>query len=139
MLGVAINFTDYDFRPPSVKLVNPFTQVPYKANELPTLLKRRVPAAIPPQLAGVPGIAAVSEQQLVQQYENEEPFICLPGIREYHDNPGHSGDDWLLHRGSSAGSLHFVLHQISRYGVEPLLHYTVGLQVTGFAQRDPPE
>lgn len=28
------------------------------------------------------------------------PFLCLRGIREYHDHPQHSGDEWLLYRES---------------------------------------
>lgn len=27
-----------------------------------------------------------------------KPFLCLRGIREYHEHPQHSGDDWLLYR-----------------------------------------
>jgi hypothetical protein len=26
------------------------------------------------------------------------PFLCLRGIREYHEHPQHSGDDWMLYR-----------------------------------------
>jgi hypothetical protein len=26
------------------------------------------------------------------------PFLCLRGVREYHEHPQHSGDDWLLYR-----------------------------------------
>lgn len=26
------------------------------------------------------------------------PFLCLRGIREYHEHPQHSGDEWLLYR-----------------------------------------
>lgn len=33
------------------------------------------------------------------------PFLCVPGTREYHSHPQHSGDDWLLHRSSGAGRL----------------------------------
>lgn len=28
------------------------------------------------------------------------PFLCVPGVREYHEQPIHEGDDWLLYRGS---------------------------------------
>src|SRR5438034_6057293 len=38
--GVLFDYTDYDFRPPSVRLVNPFTEVPYQMKELPTTLRR---------------------------------------------------------------------------------------------------
>ncbi|PYY25053.1 MAG: hypothetical protein DMG62_00005, partial [Acidobacteria bacterium] len=27
-----------------------------------------------------------------------KPFLCLRGIREYHQHPQHSGDEWLLYR-----------------------------------------
>jgi len=27
-----------------------------------------------------------------------KPFLCLRGIREYHEHPQHSGDEWLLYR-----------------------------------------
>lgn len=29
-----------------------------------------------------------------------KPFLCLRGIREYHEHPQHSGDEWLLYRES---------------------------------------
>jgi len=27
-------------------------------------------------------------------------FLCVQGVREYHEQPIHEGDDWLLYRGS---------------------------------------
>ncbi len=27
-----------------------------------------------------------------------KPFLCIRGIREYHEHPQHSGDEWLLYR-----------------------------------------
>jgi ABC-type dipeptide/oligopeptide/nickel transport system permease subunit len=50
--GVAFDYTNYDMRPPSVRLVDPFTGNPYKAKELPTHLKRSVESAGPP----IPGL-----------------------------------------------------------------------------------
>jgi len=29
-----------------------------------------------------------------------KPFLCVRGIREYHEHPQHSGDEWLLYRES---------------------------------------
>jgi hypothetical protein len=60
---------------------------------------------------------------------DDYPFICLPGIREYHDNPAHTGDSWLLHRGSGEGSLAFILNNIWKCGVEPLAMFQVQAQV----------
>ncbi|WP_241359668.1 putative metal-binding protein, partial [Escherichia coli] len=57
------------------------------------------------------------------------PFLCLPGVREYHDHPAHTGDSWLLHRRSGEGSLHFILESIWKHGVEPLDGFNVMVQV----------
>jgi hypothetical protein len=27
-----------------------------------------------------------------------KPFLCLRGVREYHEHPQHSGDEWLIYR-----------------------------------------
>ena len=27
-----------------------------------------------------------------------KPFLCMRGIREYHEHPQHAGDEWLLYR-----------------------------------------
>ena len=32
--------------------------------------------------------------------DTHKPFLCLRGIREYHQHPQHSGDEWLLYRES---------------------------------------
>ena len=154
VFGVLIDFTNYDLWPPSVTLVNPFTRVPYKAKELPNPLIRRVPVAhpaptnaptgdAPPTAPGATattpgqpmataGVAApqapqFAPQPLMQWWGEEEvPFLCLPGVREYHENPAHTGDSWLLHRRTGAGTLYFILDQIDRYGVQPV---RFGIQV----------
>ena len=136
--GALLDFTNYDFWPPSVRLVDPFTQEPYRGRELPNLLKRRVPAQLDAQLAGL-GQAFV-EQPLMQFHDPEDvPFLCLPGVREYHEHPGHSGDSWLLHRGSGEGTLHHILEVLHKYGVQPLSGYQLGMRVTGFSQQVVPE
>lgn len=144
--GVRFDYSNYDARPPSVRLVNPFTEEPYKAGRLPTLLLRSVESAPPPGMAfpGMPvGAEAklVSQQPLMQAYgEDDIPFLCLAGVREYHDHPGHSGDAWELHRPTGAGRLVRLLEVISKYGVEPVSSYQVTMtpQITGFLQSDVP-
>ena len=27
----------------------------------------------------------------------KRPFLCLRGVREYHEHPQHDGDDWALY------------------------------------------
>ena len=75
---------------------------------------------------------------LMQAYGPEEiPFLCIAGVREYHLNPAHTGDSWLLHRKDGAGRFVRLLEVITAYGVQPIAGYAVTLtpQVTGFATR----
>lgn len=143
--GVRLDYTNYDARPPSVRLVDPFTDEPFTAGELPTVLKRTVNNTSI-QLQGValpPGAGAmfVEQQPLMQAYGPDDiPFLCVAGVREYHDHPGHSGDAWELHRPTGAGRLVRILDVISRYGVEPITDYNLALkpEVQGFRQGEPP-
>lgn len=124
--GVVVEFTNYDFWAPSVRLVHPFTRVPYKAKELPFNPPRRepgTPPVLPPQ-AGEP--LQVKFGVLMHGHDPEElPFLCLPGVREYHEHPAHSNDPWLLHRGRGQGTLYAILEQIYRYGVEPIVSLNI--------------
>lgn len=120
-----IDFTNYDLWPPSVKLVNPFTQIPYPLNQLPVNPTRIASTTETTTPQGGAKQVQLQLQQLAVAFSPDDvPFICLPGTREYHDNPAHSGDSWMLHRGRGEGTLYFILDQLSKYGVQP-----VGLQV----------
>ena len=138
VFGVLLDFTNYDLWAPSVRLVDPFSREPYRARELPAVLKRRLPTPSSPELAAL-GLAPIHEQPMMQWHDPDAiPFLCLPGVREYHEHPGHTGDAWLLHRGTGEGTLYFLLNQLNRYGVEPLSGYQLGLQVAGFRQQEAP-
>lgn len=53
----------------------------------------------------------------MQAHESDAiPFLCVAGVREYHDHPAHSGDPWELHRTTGAGSLVRLLDLIHTYG-----------------------
>lgn len=142
--GVLFDYTDYDLHPPSVRLVNPFTREPWKSEELPTTLRRRThnePIVIPgiqfPQ-----GIASImQEQSLMQSYPGGIPFLCVAGVREYHEHPAHSGDVWENHRPAGAGRLVRILEVIDTYGLRPITAYNIRLkpEIEGFLQSEPPE
>ena len=142
VMGVAFDFANYDASPPSVRLVNPFTGEPYKSKELPSQLMR----ASPSQEIPVPGMPAeqkmviAAQQAYMQAYgPDETPFLCLAGVREYHDHPAHSGDLWELHRTVGAGRLVRLLEVIYRYGVEPITGLAVQLvPQVGLSYGDPP-
>jgi hypothetical protein len=130
VMGVDFDYTNYDAAPPSVRLVNPFTRVPYKFSELPTQLLRGMPAQ-EVQLPGMPPgakMALAVQQPYMQAYGPEDiPFLCVAGVREYHDHPAHSGDVWELHRPTGAGRLVRLLEIIHRYGVAPIVGLGVQL------------
>lgn len=146
VFGVLLDFSNYDLWPPSVRLVNPFTRVPYTFNDLPMKLVRRTVVNGPAQLA-VPGLPPGAIPQFVQDvplmqahHPDDIPFLCLPGVREYHEHPAHTGDSWLLHRDRGEGTLYFLLEKIYQYGVQPISALQVRMvPQIGFAQQDVPE
>jgi Predicted metal binding domain/Protein of Unknown function (DUF2604) len=133
LTGVHFDYANYDAEPPSVRLVDPFTRDAYAAKDLPTTLNRALPAQQLP-MPGMPGqLQVMGAQPLMQAHTPEElPFLCIAGVREYHEHPGHTGDVWELHRASGAGKLVRLIEVIHRYGVEPVRGYGVNLvpQVT---------
>jgi hypothetical protein len=139
IFGVEINFDNYDLWPPSVRLANPFTRVPYTYDQLPSRLPRLVPVGqVPPGMSPPIG---VQDLMVAHGDGSQIPFLCLPGTREYHDHPGHSGDSWLLHRGMGEGTLNFILSQLYKYGVEPInsLSFNLTISPTGFRQGSVPQ
>lgn len=139
VIGVEFDYSNFDAMPPSVVLVNPFSFEPYRAKDLPTLLNRQPASPMPPPDVVLPGMNAQMQvlisQPLMQMYGPDDvPFLCIPGVREYHEHPGHTGDPWELHRASNEGRLVHLLDVIHRYGVAPISQYNVALlpQVTGF-------
>lgn len=135
LFGVLLNFTNFDFWPPSVQFVDPFTGLPLKYSELNYKFLRQVKT-----LDDSGRQVATEPQPLLQAHVDEKPFLCLPGVREYHEHPAHTGDSWFLHRGKGEGSLYFLLEKIYLYGIKPIKKYNFQLtiQVAGF-QVDIPE
>jgi hypothetical protein len=129
--AVVVDFTDYDLQPPSVRFVDPFTREKLLASNFQFQMLRRPPMpGVPPEAMAV--LMQQGGMQLANMIQSNRlddyPFICLPGVREYHDNPAHTGDSWLLHRGSGEGSLAFILEKIWMYGVDPLSTYNFQIQ-----------
>lgn len=131
VIGAAINFENYDFWPPSVTLANPFTRQPYLMKNLPVQMPR-IGAGIPPDLlaqlqAGLlpPGFQLPLDNLLQSASPEDKPFLCVPGVREYHNSPAHSGDSWLLHRGKGEGTLHFIIETIYKYAIKSIVGFHV--------------
>ena len=125
--------------PPAVAQALP----PGVAQALPPGIAQALPPgiaqALPPAVAQAlpPGVAQALPQggaqaqlvvpiPLMQAYGDDDiPFLCVAGVREYHDHPAHSGDHWLSHRTSGAGRLVRLLEVISKYGLETIHSFEV--------------
>ncbi|PBB29678.1 hypothetical protein CK218_15685 [Mesorhizobium sp. WSM3879] len=135
MIGAAveIDFSNFDLRPPSVVFVDPFTRQPVARKDLMLRMLRRpaLPGTPPGMIPALIQQNAVALTDFIQANGPEDPpFLCMAGIREYHDNPAHSGDPWLLHRGSGEGCLAFILDKIIKYGINPVEQLQIHLQPT---------
>jgi hypothetical protein len=136
--GVLVDMSNYDVEPPSLQFVNPFTREPLAFNDVPTRLVRlrleNVEAPLPLGAELLPGVQqgymhqVQHEDALLQGSDQEPPFMCLQGVREYHQNPAHTGDPWWLYRSRGAGSLLRLLDVISRFGTEPMREQQLKLQ-----------
>lgn len=135
--AVRLDYTNYDEIPPSLRFVHPLTEEPILTKNMPTMLPRAKPPTTPAGLPGLPpGFLALQQvENLLQTYGPDEvPFLCIAGVREYHDHPAHTGDAWELHRVTGAGRLVRLLDIVYTYGIEPITDYNVSLQPQiGFA------
>ncbi len=125
----AFDYTNYDAEPPSVRVVNPFSLEPYLGKNLPKhlLMLRAMPGQEMPNGDNVL-IQLIQQQALVQSHSPEDvPFVCLPGVREYHQHPGHTGDAWEIHRPSGAGRLVRLLEVFDKYITQQVVGYSVNL------------
>jgi hypothetical protein len=92
------------------------------AEELPERMLRIDPGADPLVVTeALAGRAHMPVAQMIQGFPGTPGFLCMPGTREYHDNPAHSGDSWMLHRRTGEGRLYNLLDKVSRYGTEPII------------------
>lgn len=116
--AVKINFSNYDVEPPSVVFINPFTEQIVKREQIPIAFIQ------------VNQVNLFQPQDLLQGMGDITPFFCIPGIKEYHDHPAHSGDSWFLYRKRGEGELLFILDQLYNHSI-PM---SAGFQVNVLAQ-----
>lgn len=112
VFAVRINFDNYDLVPPSVIFINPFTGDSINSyRDIPTVFKRRIPNSTTPQ-------------PLLQEDTGKIPFICIPGVREYHEHPRHTGNSWFLYRKKDGvGSLGYLVEKLYEYGIIAINSY----------------
>lgn len=130
--AVRIDFTNYDIEPPSLKFICPFTKKILDRDEvlLSFIQVNKKPDNVNPAIQNQGQF-----QDLLQSHRNKTPFFCIPGIKEYHDHPAHTGDSWLLYRKKGEGSLGFILGQLYDNSIPFIKGYQLGHIVLGFAQQ----
>lgn len=107
--GARLDLSGYDQQPPSVTFHDPWTWQPATYEQLPIgQLVDDTNKRLNVLLDGHPIC--------------QRPFLCLRGVREYHDHPQHDGDDWAVYRSSTnAYVLVERIAQVALHGVRPLL------------------
>ncbi|TWI77950.1 putative metal binding uncharacterized protein [Lacibacter cauensis] len=119
VFAVKLDFTNYDLDPISVKFIDPISEAELRKQELYTHMHRKIP--IPGANTDVTVAPTFTRQELIQSHEPDHiPFLCLPGVREYHAHSVHSNDPWLNRRGKGEGTLGFIIDQLVTYGTEPI-------------------
>ena len=130
LFAVSVDFTNFDVDPPSVRFFDLFTGRVLNFEEITDGLLRLPPEADPSLITlAREGKAPWRAANMIQGYPGQPAFLCMPGTREYHANPGHTGDHWLLHRSRGEGRLFHLVTTISRYGTEPITGMQFQIQV----------
>lgn len=83
--GTRISLNDFDQRAPSVVFCDPFTWEELAYNQL--------------HRGNHIGDNGKAFNVLLDGHPiTKKPFLCMRGIREYHEHPQHTGDDWMQYR-----------------------------------------
>ena len=108
---IRLDYTNFDRWPPSLAFIDPFTRV-----------------AVPPLVSAPDVVDGQLGNALVHAHpETGRPFLCLPGIREFHTHPQHSGEDWLLHRDLGEGDLAVICERVWRRMARNVLGVSVNV------------
>ena len=106
--AIRLSYENYDLWPPSL-----------------TFIDVRTGAPAYPIVQALDRVDGDDVRNVLLDHPSGGPFLCLPGLREYHSHPQHSGDDWLLHRSSGAGRLAVVCDRVWRRMVRNVIGLTV--------------
>jgi hypothetical protein len=109
---IQVEFANYDLWAPSVEFIDPLTR-----------------QYAPPPVQALVEVAGGAQNLLVGGHpDTGRPFLCVPGIRQYHTHPQHTGDSWLLHRPGREGSLAMICERVWQTMARTLLGVQLQLQ-----------
>jgi hypothetical protein len=110
--AIRLQYDNYDLWPPSMTFIDVFTREPSHPHVRAFLSTTEGPRDV--LIEGHPSTGRA--------------FLCLPGIREYHSHPQHTGDDWLLHRSSREGSISTITERVWRMMARNVIGLGVSVQ-----------
>jgi hypothetical protein len=120
---VRFDLSDYDLHPPSLEFrdfwTDSFLEYPmmFRALEFEPQRKQH-------------------EVLLGDHPTTKRPFLCMRGVREYHEHPQHTGDEWLMYRNNM--SLFSIILSVWRVTVDLTSPHVIphqgGVQITWVGQ-----
>lgn len=117
------DLADYDLQPPSVEFLDPWSGESLKFE---TMFR-----ALGFDQNRKAYVVLLNDHPLTHR-----PFLCLRGVREYHEHPQHSGDDWLLYRATTG--LFAIILAVWRAAIDlsqpQLVSHAGGVQVNWAAE-----
>jgi len=108
--AIRLSYDNYDLWPPSLTFIDPRT------------------GELAPPVVQAPDTVNGEVRNVLLGHPNGRPFLCVQGVREYHNHPQHSGDDWLLHRTAGAGRLAVLCDIVWRRMARNVLGVLVNVQ-----------
>lgn len=112
-----IDFTNYDIVPPSVRFLDPLTFKPAICGSY----QQVPPSEIRSLIQGTYVKDGNVSNIILNHAEDGMPFLCLPGVREYHSHPQHTDEPWQKYRKNLSGHiLYYLLDVIDNCCVEPM-------------------
>lgn len=110
--AIRLSYENYDLWPPSLTFIDVITRQPVK-----------------PHVRAFQWVDNAARDVLIDAHPDSGlPFLCVPGIREYHDHPQHTGDAWLLHRHLAEGSVSTICDRVWRLMARNVLGLNVQIQ-----------
>ena len=110
--AVRLSYDNYDLWPPSLTFIDFFTR-----------------EASRPHVRAFQATPNGPQDVLVDAHpQTLQPFLCVPGIREYHSHPQHTGDSWLLYRSRGDGSVSTICERLWLFMAKNVIGLKVQLQ-----------
>lgn len=126
---IRLEYENYDLWPPSMTFIDIFTG-----------------DSGDPQLSQAFLVTETGPRNILLRNADGKAFLCVPGTREFHDHPQHTGEPWALFRSRKMGALAVVAERvwqsmtqtIQGIGFQPILGQGLPPQVVQ-VQQLPPE